>query len=125
MNLVINVIVQAKVNQELATLGTDLTCTDVNEGYITSSKSKINSTVQDAEENNVLPPQEPAHNDNNHAFGTIVNLISPPTDNCNSQYINQNHMKSYYGYTYCCFLDYFNDPLQDDSVMHTGDIAFQ
>ena len=56
--------VQAKVNMELLSLGADLTGINVNKGYTTCSKSKINSTVQDTEENNVLLPQEPAHNDN-------------------------------------------------------------
>ena len=56
--------VQGKINRELACLRADLTSTDVNEGYITCSKSKNNSMVQDTEENNVLPLQEPAHNDN-------------------------------------------------------------
>ena len=44
--------VQAQVNRGLISLDADLTSTDVNEGYITCSKSKINSTMQDAGINN-------------------------------------------------------------------------
>ena len=46
--------VQANVNRELTSLGVDITSTDVHEGYLKCSKLKINSTVQDTEENNVL-----------------------------------------------------------------------
>ena len=42
-----NVMVQAKLNSELESLGTDLSSTDVNEGYITCSKLKFNSKAQD------------------------------------------------------------------------------
>ena len=76
--------VQAKINKELARLGADLTSTDVNEDYITCSKSKINSMVQDIEENNVLPLQEPGHNDNDNALAgvaTALSFLSSPTDN--------------------------------------------
>ena len=111
---------QAKINRELASLGADLTRTDVNEGYIACSKSKINSTVQDTEENNVLTPQKPAHNYTNTAYmgaPAALSLLSPPTDNSNSQHINQNHMKCYYDHSHHCFLDYFNDPILDNAVI--------
>ena len=42
--------VQSIFNRELGSLGADLTSTDVNKGYMTQSKSKINSMVQDTEE---------------------------------------------------------------------------
>ena len=76
----------------MAGLGTDLTSIDVNEGYITCSKSIINSTVQDTEENNVLPPEGPTNNDNEDELAGVaptLSLLSPPPDNLN----NQNHMK--------------------------------
>ena len=76
--------VQAKVNRKLASLGANLTSTDVNEGYIACSKSIINSMVQDTEDNNVLPLQEPTHNDNKDALAdaaTTLSLLSAPNDN--------------------------------------------
>ena len=84
ITLIINVTVQTKVNRELTSLGADLTSTYINEGNITCSKSKINVMVQNTEENNVLPLQEPAHNDNADALAgaaTAMSLLSPPTDN--------------------------------------------
>ena len=117
--------VQARVNRELASLRADLTSTDVNEGYITYRKSKINSTVQATEENNVLLPQEPAHNENNSVLAgaaTALSLLSPPTDNSNSQDINKSHIKCYYDCMHHHFLDYFNDPILDDAVIYAGDI---
>ena len=68
ITLDINIMAQAKVNRELASLGADLTSTDVNEGYLTCSKSKVNSTIQDAEVNNVLLPQGPTNNDKEEAL---------------------------------------------------------
>ena len=115
---------QAKNNRELANLGADQASTDVNEGYTTCSKAKINSMVQDTEENNVLRPQKAAHNDSNNALvdaAVILSLLSPPTDNSNSQHINQGHM-IYYDHTCYHFLDYFNDPFLDDTVIYTGDL---
>ena len=128
ITLDINVMAQAKVNRELASLGADLTCTDVNEGYITCSKSKVNSTIQDAEINNGLPPQGPTNIDKEDAFSsaaTTLSLLSPPTDNSNSQNVNQSHMKCYYKHTCCHFLNYFKDPIPDDAVINIGNISFQ
>ena len=82
--------VQAKVNRQLTNLGDDLTSIDVHKGYLTCSKSKVNSTVPDTEENNILP-WGPCHNDNKDALaGTAatLSLFSPPTDNSNSQQLN-------------------------------------
>ena len=78
--------VKAKVNRKLAGLGAELTSTGINKGYITCSKSKNNSLVQDTEGNNVLLPQESVNNDNNDALAgavTTLSLFSPPTDNFN------------------------------------------
>ena len=82
---------QENVNRELASLGAKLTSANVNDGYITYSKSNINSMVQDTEENKVLPPQEPTHNDNEDALAgaaATLSLLSPSTDNSNSQHLN-------------------------------------
>ena len=109
-------------------MGADLTSTDIIECYIACSKSKINSTVQDTEENNVLLPQEPAHNDNDNTLAgaaTTLSLLLPPTDNSNSQHINYSHMKCYYACTHHCFLDYFKNPILDDVVIYAGDIPFK
>ena len=119
---------QAKFNRELPGLGADLTSTDVNEGYIKHIKSKTNSMVPDTETNNVLPPQEPAHNDNDDALAgaaAALSLLLPPTDNSNGQHINLNNMKCYYDHTHCHFLGFFNDPILDDAVIYTGNITFQ
>ena len=88
--------VQENINRELPSLGVDLTSTDINKGYITWSKSKINSTVQDTEENNVLLLQEPAHNDNDEALAgpaTTLSLLFRHNENFSIQHINQSHMK--------------------------------
>ena len=34
-------------------------------------------------------------------------------------------MRCYYDHTHSYFLDYFNDSIQDDSVIYAGDIPFQ
>ena len=104
---------QAKVNRELTSFGADLTSINVHKGYLTCSKSKVHYTLQDTEENSVLPPQEQYHNDNKDVLAgaaTAFNLLSPPTENFNSQHLNQSHMKCYYSHTHGSFLDYFNDP---------------
>ena len=49
--------VQSKVNRKLAYLGADLTNTSMSEGYVTQSKSKNNSPIHGAGENNLLPLQ--------------------------------------------------------------------
>ena len=113
------------LNRKLAGLDADLTSTDVNKGYKTHSKSKINSTVQDTEEDNVLPLQKPPHSNNKDALASAaatLSLLSPPTDNCNSQHLNQRHMKCYYNHTHHHFLDYFNKPISGDTEIYAGDI---
>ena len=59
---------QAKVNSKLALFGAGLTSTDMSEGYITCSKSKINSAIHEAEEINVLPLQTITSDDNEEAL---------------------------------------------------------
>ena len=84
--------------------------------------------VQDTDENNVLLPQEPNHNDNDDILAgatTALSLFSPPIDNSNSPHINQSHMKCYYDQTHQCFFDYLNDPILDNAVIYTGGIPFQ
>ena len=112
----------------MASLGADLTSSDANESYITCSKLNINSTVQDIEENNVLPLQEPVHNDNHDASvgaATALSLLCPTIGNSNSQHLNGSHMKCCYDHTYCHFLDHFNDPILDDAVIYADDTPFQ
>ena len=117
---------QANVNRELTGLGANLTSTDVYKGNLTCSQSKVNSTVQDTEKNNVLP-WEPYHNDTKDALAgaaATLSLLTPPTDNSNSQQLNNSQMKCYYDHTHGCFLDYFNNPILDDAVIYTGSIPF-
>ena len=79
--------VQAKVNRELAGLGADLTSADMSESYITCSK-KASSAMHWAEENNVLPSQTIASDNNEEALdceATTLCLLSPPPDNSTSQ----------------------------------------
>ena len=119
---------QAKVTRELESLRADLASTDVHEWYLTCSKSKVHSTVQNTKEHNVLPPQKPCHNKDDNALAgaaTALSLLSPSTDNFNSQQCNQHHMKCYYDCTHGCFLDYLNDPILDGAVIYVGDIPFQ
>ena len=68
--------------------------------------------VQDTEESNVLPPQETSHKENIDTLAVAAAALSlcSPTDNSNSQHLNQSYMKCYYDHTHCHFLDYFNDP---------------
>ena len=109
-------------------MGTDLTSTNVNGGYTTCRKPNVNSTIQDADVNNILPPQGTTNTDKEEALAgaaTTLSLHSPPTDNLNSQNLNQSHMKCYYNHSHCCILDYFNEPIPDDAVMYTGYIPFQ
>ena len=76
----------------------------------------------------MLPPWKPAHNDDNNALlgaATTLSLLSLPTDNSNSQQINQSHIIWYYDCTHHHFLDYFTNPIPDDAVIYTGDIPFQ
>ena len=123
----INILVQAKVNRELTSLGADITSTDVHEGYLTCSKSKVNSTEQETEENNALPWKQ-CCNDNKDALAVAaitLSLLCPLTDNSNCQQLNNSHMKCYYDCTHGCFLNYFNDPILDDAVIYSGDIPFQ
>ena len=124
----INTMTQAKVNRELEGLGADLTITDINKGYITCSMSKINSTVQDTEESNMLPPQGPTSNDNKEELAgaaVVLSLLYSPPYNSNSQHLDQSQMKCYYDHTHCLFLDYFSDPIPDDAVVYTAVIPFQ
>ena len=89
--------VQAKVNRELASLGADLSSSDMNEGYITCSKSKINSVIHGAEENNVLPSQTMTSNDNKETLAgaaITMSLLSPPTDNSASKNLSQSSVKN-------------------------------
>ena len=75
---------QAKIDRELTGLGADLTSTDVHAGYLTCSKSKVHSVLQDTEENSVPPPQESCHNDKEATLSvaaTTLSLLSPPPDN--------------------------------------------
>ena len=75
---------QAKVIRELASLGTDLTSTDMSDGYLTQSKSRASSMKHGAEENNVLPSQTITSDDNEEdlaSAATALSLLSPPTDN--------------------------------------------
>ena len=118
--------VQAKVNGNMTSLGADLTSPDVHKGYLTYGKSKVNSLVHDTGQNNVLL-WEPCHNDNEDALpgaATMWSLISP-TNKCNGQQLNNNHMKCYYDCTHGCSSDYFNDAIPDDAIIYTGNIPFQ
>ena len=66
---------QSKVNRELADLGTDLTCTNMNEGYATQNKSKDNSPICRACENNMLPLQTIPYDHNEEALaGAATNI---------------------------------------------------
>ena len=80
--------VQAKVNRDLVSLEAEINSTNVNEGYITHSKSTINSTLQETEVNNVLPLQGPTNNANAEALAgeaIAFSPLSPPTNTSNSQ----------------------------------------
>ena len=119
--------VQAKASGELTSLGVDLTNTNMHKEYLTHSKSQINFMVQDTEENNV-PQWEPCVivNDDSLAGAAIaLCLLSPPTNNSNSEPFNNSHMKCYYDHTHGCLLDYFNDPILDDAMIYQGNISFQ
>ena len=92
----------AKVNRELTSVRANLTSTNVHEGYLIHCKLKINSTLQDTEESNVLQ-WEPCHNDNEVALASAaaaLSLLSLPTDNSNHQQFNNSHMKCYYDHTH-------------------------
>ena len=122
--------VHAKVDTELESLGPDLASTGVSEGYVTYSKSKINSAIQGVEENNVLPSQTIASDDNKEALAgaaTALSLHSPPIDNSASENLSQSSvkMKCYYHHKHCHFSDYFNDPNLDDAVIYASEIPFQ
>ena len=111
-------------------MGADLTSIYVNEGYIKHSKSKINSSVQYAEENNVLLLQGITNNYNEEALAVAapeLTLVSPPTDSSNSQNLSQSlvKMKCYYDHMHCHFMDYFDDPILVDAVIYTSDILLQ
>ena len=78
----------AKMNRDLANMGADLTSTDMSEGYVTQSKSKSNSTICGAEENNLLPSQTTISDDNEEVLAgaaTTLSLLSPPTNNSASE----------------------------------------
>ena len=116
-----------KVNMELASLRADLTNTNVIDSYITHSKSKINSTIQDAEVNKVLRLQGPTNNENIEALGGAAATLSPlsPTDNSNSQSLNQTCMKCYFNHRHHYFIAYSTEPISGHAVIYTGDILFQ
>ena len=125
-----NIMVLAKVNRECASLGADLTSTDMSEGYVTYSKSKASSVMHGTEENNVLPSQTINSDDKEgNLAGTVttLSLLYPPTDNSASQNLSWSSikMKYYYHHTHCNFLDYFNDPIPTDEVIYTSHIHFQ
>ena len=69
----------------------DQTSTDMSEGYITHSKSRIYSASQGTEENNVLPLQTMTSDDNEEALAGAAAALSllSPTDNSASKNINQ------------------------------------
>ena len=100
--------------------------TDVHEGYLKYIKSKVNSVVQDMEENNVLP-QEPCCHGNADALASAAAVLRQlsSTDNSNSKDINKGHMKCCYDCRNACFLHYVNGPILDDAVFYTGDILYQ
>ena len=119
--------VKAKANETLTILGADVTSTDVHEGYPTHIKSKVNSSVKDTGEINVLQ-WEPCGNNNDDALAGAaapLSLLSSPTDSSNSQPFNNNHMKCFYDCTHGHFLDYFNDSIPDDAVIYADDVPFQ
>ena len=67
-------------------------------------------------------------NDNKGALAgaaTALSLLSPSTNNSNSQQLNNSHMKCYYDCTHGHFLDHFNDPILDDAVVYARNIPFQ
>ena len=75
----------------------------------------------------MLAPQGPTNNENEEELtgaATALSLLSPPTDNLNSQHLYQSHMKCYYNHTHNHCLYYFNDPILDDAVICTGDLPF-
>ena len=122
--------VQAKVSRELANLGADLTSTDMSTGYVTWSKLKNNSATHGAEENNLLPSQTIASGDNGETLAgaaTKFSSLSPPTNNSTSVNLSQSSakMKFYYHHRQNCFLDCFNDPVPDDTVIYESGIPFQ
>ena len=80
--------VKTTVNREYASLGADLTSTNMSEGYITCHKSKARSTMHGAEEHNVLPLQTITSDDNVEALAgsaVTLSLLFPPTDNSTTQ----------------------------------------
>ena len=101
---------------------------EICKSYITHSKYKINSTMQDAKENNVLLLQGTTNNDKEEALAgaaTALSLLSPPTNNLNSQIPNQIHMKCNYNKTHCHFLDYLDYPILGDAIIYAGNTSFQ
>ena len=82
-------------------MGDNLTSTDKSEGYVTHSKSKINSVIHGIGEDNVMLLQTITSEDNEEALAgaaTALSLLSPPTDNLAHENLSQSsvEMKCYY-----------------------------
>ena len=88
-----NIMQQAKVNRELASLEADLTSANLSEGYITCSKSKASSAIHEAEDNDVLSSQIITSDDNEEVLGDAVTTLSLLTDNSTSQNLTQSSLK--------------------------------
>ena len=86
--------VQEKVNRELANLGADMTSKDMSKD-VTWSKSKNNSIIHGAGENN-LPLQTITSDNNEEALAgaaAAMSLLSPPTKNSACENLSQSSAK--------------------------------
>ena len=121
---------QPKVNRKLANLGADLTSSNMTEGYAMQSKSKNNSPLCGAGENNLILLWTIPSDDNKEALdgaAATVNLLSPSINNSSSMNPSQNsaRMTFYYHHKENHFLHYLDDPNLDDAVIYMSGIPFQ
>ena len=111
-------------------LGVNFNNIDISVGYKTQGKSRDNSPLYGAGENNWLPLQTINSNHVKEALTGTTNALSlPSTPKSNSTCMNlgQNStiMKCYFHYEQNCFLDYFKDPVLDHTVIYVGNVPFQ
>ena len=121
---------QPKVNRELANLGVNFTNIDINEGYATQSKSKCNTPLHRARENNLLPSQTINNHHGEEALTgatTTSSLLWPPKNNSTCMNLSQNSAWTtcYLHHEQNHFLDYFEQAVLDGVIIYACDVPFQ
>ena len=120
--------------QELARLGADFAGIDISNSHVSHSQAIRESQIPDKTAVSLLLPLQIRESSNGE--GTIPYATASPNLHSlildSSQYITLSDadqqstmMRCYFYYQCNHFIDYFNDPIQNSTVIHGGDVLFQ